>query len=152
MWTFGMFVASAMAQPVMPEMTVGWRSGNGRVRVLAPEGEHFAEGAPVEGWIGVAGVRVDLQTTSEALKGGLGIVLPGKVSHEVYGDLSFSLCQDGGTACRMVDLSFWGMAQGYRGKVSLSVFPPDSMQEAPPKDTPALQAAMDRAAAESKLL
>ncbi len=152
MWTLGMFVASALAQPVMPEMTVGWRSGNGRVRVQPPEGEHFAEGAPVVGWIGVAGVRVDLQTTSEALKGGLGIVLPGKVSHEVYGDLVFSLCQDGGTVCRIVDVSFWGMAQGYRGKVSLSVFPPGSMEAEPQRAPPDLEAAMARAQESSKLL
>jgi thiol-disulfide isomerase/thioredoxin len=142
-------------EPALPEMRMGWRGANARLRVVEPEGEHLAPGAPVSGWVGVNGVTVEMETSTEGLAHGLGVALHGKGPSEVSGELSFSLCVDDGTLCRIVDVGFWGMTQGLRGNASLSVFAPKAPEHdaVGAEETPLdLEAAMARAVAEDKPL
>ncbi len=143
------------AQPALPEMRVGWRGANARVRVVEPEGEHLAAGGPVSGWVAVNGVSMELETSSESLAHGLGVALHGRDASEINGELSFSLCVDDGTLCRLVDVGFWGMTQGLRGNASLSVFVPKAPADNPVNEEEKpldLEAAMARAVAEDKPL
>jgi len=143
------------AEPALPEMRMGWRGANARVRVVEPEGEHLAPGAPVSGWFAVNGLSVELETSTESLVHGLGVALHGRDASEVSGELTYSLCVDDGTLCRIVDVGFWGMTQGLRGNASLSVFVPKAPEQEPVdgKEKPLdLAAAMARAVAEDKPL
>jgi len=103
--------------------------------------------------VAVNGVSVELETTSEGLAHGLGVALHGKDGSELSGELSFSLCVDEGTLCRLVEVGFWGMTQGLRGNASLSVFVPETQAHEPPEEEAVnLEAAMAQAAAEDKPL
>jgi len=107
-----------------------WKKDDGAVMVLA-DGEHVAPDAPVSGWIESDGVRVDLETTGVALERGYPVLLNGKGGHTVTGALSLSLCEDGGTTCRMVELAFGGATDGRKGTVALGALVDGPAEAAP---------------------
>lgn len=92
-----LLVAGFAGEPVAD---VVWRGRGGELRLRAPEGEHIAEDAPVDLSVDVGGRSVDLRGLGADVVGGVSL---GDVrGRSIAGRLSVSLCEDGGTQCRMV--------------------------------------------------
>jgi thioredoxin-like negative regulator of GroEL len=114
-----------------PAVHVTWRGSAAELLVRPPEGEHVADDAPFD---------LDLRVGERALVlGGFGEDLArgvrlGDVRGRVIdGDLSVSLCEDGGTRCRLVEVHLHGKADdGRRGMAVLDVTPPRGVPEAFP--------------------
>lgn len=118
-----MLVATAMAtDPGMadPGLVVAWRGAAARLEVVPPEGEHVAPDAPVDAEVHVGARTVVLADLGNALRRGLPL---GEVrGHRVEGTMTLSLCEDGGTRCRIVDVAFDGaVSEMRRGTLPLTV-------------------------------
>ncbi len=98
------------------QLVLGWRKDLGLVRLEAPAGEHLAEDAPT---------RLEIETSAGRYTvdwGDLvgGVPVPLGAGGPVNGRVLFSLCEDGGTACRVIDGAFRGTVQGRRGEQVLA--------------------------------
>ncbi len=122
-------IATALAGDALPGVHVAWKSGLGRLMLDPPPGEHLAPEAPAAGWIEVDGRRLDLAGTGASLEEGFGLSVPGKERRVIKGELGLSLCEDGGTECRVVSIAFIGTLEGRRGDQYLAVTPPPEPTE-----------------------
>ncbi|MCB9745793.1 MAG: tetratricopeptide repeat protein [Alphaproteobacteria bacterium] len=112
----------------LPDVVVDWKGEHGTLRVQPPGGEHLAPEAPVDGWLSIGEQTMQLSMDGASLRRGLGLHLPGAGPWVVQGALRVSLCEDGGTTCRLVDAAFLGTAEGRKGSTYLAV------TEAPPQE------------------
>lgn len=137
----------------LPELSVSWRRGVAAVTVQPPAGEHLAPDAPVSGWFQVdEGAVFGIEATGVALSPGLWIALPEGGSHTISMELKLSLCQDGGSACRVVDLAFETVVAGRKGYTEVDLhapIPSVARQESAP--LPSVEQALAKAGAEGKL-
>ncbi len=108
----------------LPSVELSWKKELGLLVVDPPPGEHIAPDAPASGWVEVDSRRIGVSTLGDALEPGLALALPGKEPRVVQGQLALSLCEDGGTACRPVELAFLGTVDGCRGSEYLGVYAP----------------------------
>jgi hypothetical protein len=113
------WLASTVAFAGAPTLVLTYSRGSGRITVEA-EGEHVNADAPVKGWVQSAERKVAVDVPGASLANGLLVDLP---DAHVVGALTFSLCEDGGTTCRMVETSFAGRAAGRKGRVVLGTEP-----------------------------
>ena len=114
----------ALAGDGLPSVHVAWKGDLGRLVLDPPPGEHLAPEAPASGWIEVDDRHLELAGTGASLDEGFGLSVPGKGRRVVQGELSLSLCEDGGTACRPVEVAFIGTLEGRKGDQYLAVTPP----------------------------
>ena len=137
-----------------------WYRELAAVRIEAPDGEHLADGAVGWGWVEVDGERVEITAPNHTLSNGVGFTRPRSGTQELRGELSFSLCEDGGTTCRLLTRSFEGELRGRRGSVSLELAEVErrsapSSEEAGSahgEGSAALEAAFEAAARDGKLV
>lgn len=151
----------ALAANTLPEVRVDWKGELGSLMVLAPTGEHIAPDAPAAGWVEVDGQRLQLEGWGAGLQRGLGLTLPGDSAHVVQGALSLSLCENGGTTYRLVEVGFLGTVEGRKGAQLLSVSAPtepvlpadeDTHAEAPHAEALGAEAAFAAAQADGRLV
>lgn len=107
-------VSSALAA-ALPEVELGWHGASGWITARPPAGEHVAPEAPVTAELWLGEQRVVIDASGLELQDGLRLALPAGVS-SVEGTLSMSLCEDGGTACRLVNVGFDLPISGWRGR------------------------------------
>ena len=131
----------------LPSVELSWKKELGLLTIDPPAGEHVAPDAPASGWVEVDGRRVEVGGLGTALDPGLAVALPGKEARVVQGQLAFSLCEDGGTACRPVELGFIGTIDGRKGSEYLGVHAPT-----PPVEVVVEDAALDAEAAFAQAL
>ncbi len=131
------------------EARVTWKKSSATLEILAP-GEHVAPEAPLSGWIALDGVRVDLSGTGAALARGWPLLLGDRDRHELAGQLSLSLCQDGGSTCRFAELAFDGSFSGRRGSEALPQVAPAAPEEQVLRHSGDAEAAFARAAESGK--
>ena len=144
------WLVSTVALAGSPTLVLTYSRGSGRITVEA-EGEHVNADAPVKGWVQSAERKVAVDAPGASLASGLLVDLP---DDHVVGALTFSLCEDGGTTCRMVETSFAGRAAGRKGRVALGTepreLPTNDRVYVPGKDD--VGAALARAGREGKLV
>ncbi|MCB9761359.1 MAG: thioredoxin family protein [Alphaproteobacteria bacterium] len=117
----------------LPGVLVAWKNDHGTLFVDVPPGEHIAPDAPASGWIEVDDQHLEVAGSGSAVAKGLGLYVPGRSVRTVQGELRLSLCEDGGTTCRVVDVGFIGTIDGRKGEMHLAVHPPTAdPQEGPP--------------------
>lgn len=138
----------AVALAGNPGFDVVWKGDEGRLLVRPPQGEHVADEAPLDVDLSVGGRGVRLELMGADLEDGVDI---GAVrGRALSGDVRLSLCEDGGTRCRLVEVSVKGMIpDAKRGAVALSVGAGAGLDAAFPARQDAL-ARFDAAAAESR--
>jgi thiol-disulfide isomerase/thioredoxin len=145
-----LWLLSSVAWAAAPTLVLTYGRGSGRITVQA-EGEHVSPDAPVKGWVQSAERKVSFDVPGASLANGLLVDLP---DDHVVGSLTFSLCEDGGTACRIVETSFAGRAVGRKGSVVLGTEPRERQVPervyVPHKDD--VGAALSRAGREGKLV
>ncbi|MDP6932276.1 MAG: thioredoxin domain-containing protein [Myxococcota bacterium] len=135
-----------------PTARVWWRRSVATLWVDAPPGEHLAPSAPVDGWLEIDGSHLELRTDGAVLERGLAVALPDS-EVTVTGELRVSLCEDGGTACRLADVGFQGILTGKRGRLLLDTYAPRATTgvSTPPPDLDA-DTALARASDDGKLV
>jgi thioredoxin-like negative regulator of GroEL len=137
----------------LPEVELGWHGATGWITARPPAGEHVAPEAPVtaELWLGEQRVVVD--ASGLELQDGLRLALPPGVS-SVEGTLSLSLCEDGGTTCRLVNVGFDLPISGWRGRARQPGVALDSAEASPPMYAVegAVEAAFARAKSDERLV
>jgi len=106
--------------PADPVAEVRWKSTKGTVSIVPPVGEHVALDAPVHGWVSVGSIRTDWQTLGSIATEGLSLSWPQSDTIEIVGALQLSLCEDGGSLCRVTDITFEDKLNGRRGKQVLA--------------------------------
>jgi len=129
-----LLLPAALANPDAPpeaEAWLTWRRGGGVLEVRAPAGEHLAPDAPVDGWVGAAGRRVEIATDGRGIAPGYPVLLGDAKAHAVAGHLKFSLCEDEGTACRVAELGFAADLAGRKGAARLPPGAPEGEADAP---------------------
>ena len=148
-----LLLSTAFAGDGLPSVHVAWKGDLGRLALDPPPGEHLAPDAPAYGWIEVDGRRLGIEGNGASLQEGFGLSVPGKSRRVVQGELTLSLCENGGTACRPVEVAFIGTLEGRKGDQYLAVTPPaDDIEEAvDPGDLTATEA-FALAAAEDRLV
>ncbi len=107
----------------LPEVEVAFERMDGTLRVRGPAGEHVAPDAPAyltARWedrdLSFAGLGADLAR---------GVPLAAVTGAAFSGELRVSLCEDGGSTCRVVDVALRGAVPPARkGVVALSVGAP----------------------------
>ena len=117
-WLTGIALATTM-----PVVELSWRGDQALLTATGVAGEHVAQDAPF-----------DLQLTwgphSKGLAGfgadaAQGVPLSDVRGAEMTGKVRLSLCDDGGTTCRMVDAEISGeVPHSRRGRLQLTVLPP----------------------------
>ncbi|GEM_PF-2547133 len=117
-------IANALAGG-LPAIAIERRRADGRLHVVAPAGEHVAPEAPVSGWVAYGSRRVALELDGASLGPSLPLPLDlGRLDEGeapwLAGGLTLSLCEDGGTSCRQVDIGFAGEL-ARRGRSDLPV-------------------------------
>jgi len=111
-----------------PSVDIAWKGADGLLLVAGPPGEHIAPEAWVDASLHWGDREWAFSTPGSGLDGG--VPLPGVRGHEVGGALRFSLCRDGGTLCRVVDVEVAGeVPDRRRGRVALVVGEPASPPE-----------------------
>jgi thioredoxin-like negative regulator of GroEL len=153
-----LFATSVLAGE--PAIVAEWRGDYGLVRVESPEDEHLADAAEAWGWYELDGERVEFASKNTSLEQGIAFLRPSsRGEHWIVGELSFSLCQNGGSACRLVETRFEGDVYGRRGDNNLVLSQPeapeivvDTTQESHGEGAEALSAAFDAAALDGKLV
>jgi thioredoxin-like negative regulator of GroEL len=143
-----------------PAIIAEWRGEYGLVRVEAPEDEHLADTAEAWGWYELEGERFEFASQNTSLEQGIAFLRPSsRGEHWIVGELSFSLCQNGGSACRLVETRFEGDVYGRRGDNNLVLSQPeapeivvDSTHESHGEGSAALAAAFEAAALDGKLV
>lgn len=135
-----------------PALHVAWKAEDGRLWVRSPEGEHVAPDAPLSAEVTVGRRTVSVEGLGAALADGLAL---GEVrASAVTGRMRLSLCEDGGTACRLVDLVFDGRTSDRRrGTAVLEVATGVPSPEPEPPGFPAqvdADAVWEEAVAEAK--
>ena len=129
---------SLAAAAAPPSLTLTWKGDVARLTFAAPPGEHIAPEAPVSGWIRIGEApRYAFEAYGSGLGEGLVATTPGG-SGVVLGALSLSLCEDGGTTCRVVDLAFHGSVAGRKGQTALALREPAAPVE--PETAPRVEA------------
>jgi thiol-disulfide isomerase/thioredoxin len=145
-----LWLVSTVAFAGAPTLVLTYGKGSGRITVEA-EGEHVNADAPVKGWVQSAERKVSVDVPGASLASGLLVDLP---DDHVTGALTFSLCADGGTTCRLVVTLFAGRAAGKKGRVVLGTepreLPTSNRVYVPRKDD--VDAALSRAGHEGKLV
>ncbi|MED5372594.1 MAG: thioredoxin domain-containing protein [Myxococcota bacterium] len=133
----------------LPTLYIAWKKDLGQLVIDPPAGEHLAPEAPMGGWLEVDGRHLSVEGSGQSFAQGVGLTLPGDGPHTVQGELSLSLCENGGTACRPVSMGFIGQIDGRKGQTWLAVHPviPENLgedQPEPPAFSPedAFQAAL----------
>ena len=114
--TLWMCLVSLSLAAELPEVELGWHGAAVWITTRPPAGEHVAPEAPVTANLRIGEQRVTIDATGLELQDGLHLALPPGVD-AVVGTLSLSLCEDGGTTCRFVDVSFDLPVSGWRGRV-----------------------------------
>jgi len=107
----------AVAMAAEPTFALEWKGRASKFTVQAPAGEHIAEEAPFS--IQIEWDRVGLQVEGLGDQLASGISLGDVRGASISGYARLSLCEDGGTLCRLVDARFEGEAEGRKGKVTL---------------------------------
>jgi thioredoxin-like negative regulator of GroEL len=118
-WT----VAAALAGD--PAGYVTWKAEAATFRVHPPAGEHVALDAPADLSIRVGSRTVSIEAMGADIESGFAI---GDVrGQELQARVALSLCEDGGTRCRFVDVTMAGVAAAAkRGSASLEVVANDA--------------------------
>lgn len=129
---------------------VTWKKADATLEIRPPAGEHIAPDAPLSGWYELDGVRVSLDTTGAAVEGGWPMALADLEQHALAGQLSLSLCEDGGSTCRFVDLAFSGGFAGRKGSLALPASAPASADDEVLHHSGDAEAAFARAASSGK--
>ena len=117
-----------------PAVHVTWKANQAQMHVRAPEGEHVAPDAPFD-----LDLAVGERTIRVAALGDVaaeGVPLGDVRGRYLSGRMAVSLCEDGGSQCRLLDVRLAGQADDRkRGSVALVVRPADATGE--PKGFPA---------------
>lgn len=119
-------LGSALADTpaALPTLELSWRQNLLFVAVKSPAGEHIAPEGPVTGEVAIGdSPPVHIETFGATLAHGLAVVAPGQ-DRTLTGTLSLSLCVDGGTTCRPVDVGFEVPLSGRRGTAVAETFIP----------------------------
>lgn len=93
-----LFTAALAAEP---EINVTWKNDRGLLLVRAPTGEHLAPDAPFDVEVEVGERAVVLATLGD--DGAGGVPLGDVRGQTVKGLVRFSLCEDAGSRCRLVE-------------------------------------------------
>jgi thioredoxin-like negative regulator of GroEL len=160
---FGTLVGALFATSVLagePTIVAEWHGDYGLLRVEAPADEHLAASAEAWGWYELDGERLEFASQNTSLEQGVAFLRPSsRGEHWIVGELSFSLCQNGGSACRLVETRFEGDVYGRRGENDLVLSPPeapdvvvDTEEESHGQGAEALSAAFAAAALDGKLV
>ncbi len=108
-------LALSAAQADDGRLVLSWKKGLGTVRLEEPAGEHLAEEAPI--WLDLTTPAGEYQVTGGDLV--TGVAVPVGVGGPVSGRTTYSLCVDGGTACRVVHVAFEATVRGRAGETGL---------------------------------
>ncbi len=129
---------------------MSWERDLGRVQLEAPAGEHLAPGAPASLVVQTTAGHYTLEQPDLEAGARVPLAGPGAVS----GVANYSLCEDGGTACRIVERSFFGLTLDSRkGRVPMVEDRFVALLLAPVADPAAeIQAAFDQAAQDQRPL
>jgi thiol-disulfide isomerase/thioredoxin len=115
------WMLSAMAAD--PSVVVRWRDAAGELSVAGPPGEHVAPEAPYALDLAIGGRAIAREGDGAEL--GVGLALGDVRGQTLDGELKLSLCEDGGSRCRILELRISGaVPAGRRGSVQLVVSPP----------------------------
>lgn len=128
-------LSTALAAPGGdPVVHVSWRGADSTFWVRAPQGEHVAEDAPFDVSLTIGDRILAISGMGEDLVPGLPL---GDVRGEALsGVVSASMCEDGGTRCRLVEVHVEGTAsKGARGSLTLAVSPYDGPPPEPMAST-----------------
>lgn len=140
--------------PALPTITVRYTRDVARLTLTPPPGEHIEPDAPVSGWLQPGGgPRYEVATDGRGLAAGVFVAVPG-ADRSLSSALRVSLCQDVGSACRVVDLGFEAPLPGRKGEVRVEPFipRPEERVAAAPSHGPSFEEARARATAEGKTL
>ncbi len=117
--------------PALPEVKIAYTRDLARVTLLPPPGEHIEPTAPVSGWLEPRdGMRWQVATDGHGLEEGLLVGVSGE-DRQLAASLRVSLCQDGGSSCRPVDLGFDVALPGRKGELRVSPYVPKAEELAP---------------------
>ncbi|MEY3209665.1 MAG: hypothetical protein RIT28_146 [Pseudomonadota bacterium] len=151
--TLWMCLVSFAFAAELPEVELGWHGATGWITARPPAGEHVAPEAPVTAELRLGDQRVVVDASGLELQDGLRLALPPGVS-SVEGTLSLSLCEDGGTTCRLVNVGFDLPISGWRGRARQPGVALDAAEAAPPMFAVegAVEAAFARAKSDERLV
>lgn len=108
----------------LPSAELSWKGEEGRLLVRGPAGEHVAEGAVAR--IEVVWGEREASFVVDGADLARGLPIPAVRGAPLSGNLRVSLCEDDGTACRLVEAVVAGAAGPARkGRVALSVSAPE---------------------------
>jgi hypothetical protein len=99
------FVISA-ALAADPGVVVTWRRTEVTLHATAPAGEHIAPESPFT--LELTDGSLVLERTGNGDELAQGVLIGDVRGHDLQGTLNLSLCEDAGTACRMVDVRIHG--------------------------------------------
>jgi len=109
-------VAMAAGDPAPPSVFVDWKKDRGSLRVAAAAGTYIQETGPVSGWWELGPTRTEVHSSgAQLVDGGLALDLPA-TQRGLRGELRLPVCDEGGTACRLVDVGFLGALSGKKGR------------------------------------
>ncbi len=126
--------APTFAGDGLPAAQLSWKRGLGSLQVTAPPGEHIDPASPVRVAMDQAGRHQELAAHGDLLVEGWSLPV---VEGELSGELRLSLCEDGGSICRVVDVTVDGAVAGRKGTATLRVepatapTPPEPIDEGP---------------------
>lgn len=118
MWS--LWIAAALA--IEPSAHLTWKGADGRLWVRAGQGEHVAPDGPVDVELQLGERTLVAASLGSDLEEGLAL---GEIRGlDVRGELSVTVCEDGGTRCRFVEVSVFGEVPATRrGQLALRVGP-----------------------------
>lgn len=115
MWLF-LFAVAWAGSP--PEVALKWKGDRGVLTVAGGVGEHVAREAPADLSLSWSGNVLRFELLGAQVEDG--VVVPGLVPGALTGALRVSVCDDGGTTCRLVDLALEAeIPEIKRGRVSV---------------------------------
>ncbi len=142
-------VAHALSVDAGPSVQVSWKGSRGSLEVVPAPGTYLQETAPVSGWWEIGPTRTELRATGAELVDGLALDLPSE-QRGLRGELSVPVCDEGGTACRLVDVGFAGSLRGKKGRgVELAPWAPEAVEQPVAEAAPVLS--MDAAMAQAQI-
>lgn len=108
-----------------PGAQVSWKGADATLLVRAPDGEHVAADAPYDLSVRLGARRLVVSGLGDDLV--RGVRLGDARGTDVDGTLSLSVCEDGGSRCRMLSVRLSGaVGDGRKGVVTLAVGAPES--------------------------
>lgn len=122
------FLVASLAFAADPSVALSWKGADGVLTVTGPAGEHVAPDAPAYATLSWGDRALSWESSGVDLD--QGIALSRVRGQEIQGDLRLSLCKDGGTLCRLVDVAVSGtVPDAKKGTVALTVAAPAAEAE-----------------------